>query len=168
MSSCESMIRLITQQPVSVWESLQQTGCFARNQAPNISLKKQPAFEWLQNQCLQQSKQFNEGGVFSPLWAWYWYQDEPANDQSIHYEGDEPSVLLEILVPRSEVVLTNYDAWCDYLAILEENYGAYRLTREDALKLDWQASILDLEDASYIQACFSSLTLEQVQAVHPV
>lgn len=111
-------MRLWTIQPVEVLEEINRLGYYICNpkKAMYISDKEvnfKSSYDWL---IIEMEKRIGKrpNGVSYPVWAWHtrdWQYKKPDLRQAGYDTPGTKCVCIELEVPDSEVVLSDYDVW---------------------------------------------------------
>lgn len=138
-------MRLWTIQSFDIYELMQKEGVYRCNPSKS-NLLDTNAYEWISNQMKARIGNPPKGVVF-PVWAWYRREGKNNLHYMLRHLGmrvDKKSVLWEIEVPSSEVLLTDFINW--HIALNNGiNYKANYITSEDE---EWEREV-DKEEAFY-------------------
>lgn len=179
---------LSTMQPIAVWEDLQRTGIYRADEAKMEMLPDfKRAYIWMVRE-MEARIGHRPDGVTWPVWAWYKHCNRIGRLDLRRQENweYEPMVCIEVDIPDSQVLLSDFDAWHCVLnngvcAETEAEFDALyevidEATPEEAQRMKeatWPR-VFDLTqptDVSWrgtidsIQATFWELRLEQVLSV---
>ena len=186
-------MRLWTKQPVEVWNILQETGEYICDisQSKFCNGKKiVAAYDWMVKQ-MEERVGPRPKGVIYPVWAWHTQEGKhQAPDLRKGYNWTySKSVWLEVEIPDSEVLLSEYNDWHNVLndgfndnSMNEAEWEAQhewfdslpREEREKAKLKSWER-IFDVtpfeapdgwrRNGRFVQATFWVLRLENVKKV---
>lgn len=102
---------LYTEQTLGFYEKLQRDGMIYCEVQSDFAKEVKDAYTWMSGQMKQRIGCPDKEGVL-PIWAWYQYSSKKRRRPTIDKENqDGPSVLLEIDIPDSEVLLSDYILW---------------------------------------------------------
>lgn len=165
-------MRLWTLQPYRVYELIQNEGVYRCdiNKSSFVEMEEfMNAYEWIINQMKKRIGNPPKG-VKYPVWAWYLYKGKnkrPSTRRS-GLKVTEKSVLLEIEIPASEVLLTDF---CNWHCLLNDCACYYATSDEDFEKEDeFYESLSEEEQRLYkIRSweqiiCTPEVSLNRVQA----
>jgi hypothetical protein len=113
MMESQDYFKLWTFQPAWIWEELQKKGSYSTIGFHRYDDEK-PAYNWLKEQMSIKIGAPPTPEVY-PIWAWYQFYDQkrkkpPINNIGSADRGTE-MYRLEILKPKNEVVLSDFDLW---------------------------------------------------------
>jgi len=176
-------MKLFSVQPKEVYEQIINTGIFVCDPTKSEYFEDKNfanAYEWLVEKMNE--KIGNPSNVKLPVWAWYKINGENKlpyfNDTLINYEDQ---YLLEIEIPDSQVVLTDYNLWHMPLnncyANIEEDDDKWEekekwyasLSSDDKEKIkrkSWNCAFDT--NGSYIQATFWELKKENIVQAYEI
>lgn len=173
----ENLITLWTIKKMSAWEDLQKTRILQRTSASPSNDYPEP-YAWMMEQMNLRIPGYT--GSF-PIWAWYspkpdlryWAWADPVGEQGVR---------IEFQVPKSDILLSNFDAWHavlgnHYLSLTKEEEDKHEDCTEAETRKSWKR-IFNLEliaSSLYwcpqgiqdIQAVVEKITLDQVVRVTP-
>lgn len=109
-------MKLWTVQPYCVYEVIQKEGVYKCDSSKSEFIQEwggfKEAYDWI---CKQMKKRIGNSpkGVEYPVWAWYLYEGKNKRPDMRHRDVrvNEKSVLLEVEIPDSEVLLTDEEFW---------------------------------------------------------
>ena len=179
---------LLTMQPIAVWEDLQRTAIYRADEAKMEMLPDfKRAYIWVVRQ-MEDRIGHRPDGVTWPVWAWYKHCNRTGRLALRRQENweYEPMVCIEVDIPDSQVLLSDFDRWHFVLnnwtcaeTEAEDTYFEEmiaRVSKEEGQRIKeatWPR-VFDLTtptDVSWrgpidsIQATFWELRLEQVLSV---
>jgi len=189
-------VRLWTVQPLEVWDLLRETGVYICDNSKRWGADDEEmtvAYNWLVEQMKEKIGE-PPVGVEMPVWAWHttFGKHKKPNMRNRMFRNDEhkEEVCIEIEIPDSEVVLSNYEAWgyvcmmnsyLPHVSTVEEWNNQHiwfdSLPEEQQLELrekSWQG-VFDLTPLpceceelrlEFTQATFWMLKLENVKKIH--
>lgn len=106
-------MRVWTMQPIEVWEQFERDGVFHCDE--NLSENGEDfkdSYAWMIEQMDKRME--HPDGVVLPMWAWYrydWKNKKPDLRQTgFGYKG-EKTVCIELEIPESELLLSDFNAW---------------------------------------------------------
>lgn len=184
-------MKLWTIQPLEVYNCIQNTGSYrcVPEFSPNVP-DFRDAYEWLVEKMKARIGAAPEG-ISYPVWAWHTYdrkRKKPDLRRASHEEKGSECFCMEIEIPETDVVLSDFDGWHFVLNHVYLNPDCFdgdtfdqdqrwldSLTaedRENAICSSWD-SIFDIRYCendwiswgSYIQATFWELKAEQIRNV---
>lgn len=150
-------LRLWTIQPVEVYEKILQTGYYKCDGRYTWKYFRE-AYRWLCKEMVQKVGKPPKG-IKYPVWAWYKY-DNKQKKPDLRHAGfatkGERCVCIEIEIPDSEVLLSDYDAWHFVL-----NNWYFNVDCEDELTWDkdsaWLKTLSAEEKERAIQASWQGI-----------
>lgn len=184
-------MKLWTVQSFYVYELMQKEGIYRCNPEKCNLLEYSGftnAYKWIYNQMKEKIGNPPENTVF-PVWAWYLYdgKNKRLDMRSSGLRVNEKSVLWEIEIPNTEVLLTDFDAWhivlydsliyqANYKSITDEEWEKEsqkeeeiynNLTEEEKecyKRKSWEQIICTPETSiPYVQATFWELKASQIK-----
>lgn len=106
---------LYTEQTLGFYEKLQRDGVIYCDVQSEFAEEVNDAYMWMAEQMKQRIGCPDKEGVL-PIWAWYQYSSRKRRRPTVHknYQNGS-SVLLEIDIPDSEVLLSDFTLWHNVL-----------------------------------------------------
>lgn len=189
-------MRLWTVQPYSVYELIQKEGIYRcdANLSDNLKYYYQfvNAYEWI---CKKMKERIGNPPAHTkyPVWAWYAVEGEHRRPdmRKCYLKVFEKSVLLELEIPDTEVLLTDHTMWhrvlnnsINYKAnymdsisseeweeLVEQENNYYNILTAEEKKVykekSWEKIICSPESSfpKYVQATFWELKESQIKKV---
>jgi len=185
-------MKLWTIQPQEVLDELEQKGVYRCDYAKSENQEEcfRVAYEWLA--AKMREKVVPPEGVSFPVWAWYkryGKHKKPDLRTSGLAERGRKMLCLEIEIPDTEVVLSDFDAWHFVLnrmylddstceAEWDANHAAYDalspIEQKKVLRESWER-IFDVSPfksdwktrGDFVQATFWELRKDQIRKIQP-
>lgn len=106
------LTKLWTVRPATDYAILQRQGIYTADDR-YIMPERMEAYQWMSRRLAEKTPA--PAGVCFPLWAWYHAhgsrQPKPDLRKRGHLEKGEKGVRIEFMVPKSDVLLSNFDGW---------------------------------------------------------
>ena len=179
---------LWTIQPESIYDQIQETGCYRCDISKSFMTDWKYHYDWLAGQMCQKIGAPPEGVVY-PVWAWYKCNGRRKPDlEEESKENRSPGdklVCMEIEIPENNVVLSDFDSWSIILlngfiseseeenTRLEAYYDMLNTEEKQTFKNKNWERVFDINPAQndwrvkgqYIQATFWELRKEDIKKV---
>lgn len=187
-------MKLWSIQPADIYTLIQETGTYRFDEKKAIeqfdlwAVTFRKSYDWLAAVMNEKIGSPPEGVAY-PVWAWHTYDGRRKHADLRQRQGDrgERMVCMELEVPDSEALLSDFDAW--HYVLNDFYYGDSHSDEEFDRECEWLDSlsserqreekekswqkIFDLErrddewdrNGFYIQACFWELKKEYIRKV---
>ena len=106
-------MKLWTIQPEVVYNLLQEKGVFICNSSKSTYPELREAYDWYNAKMEKKIPKPKNFHITDPIWAWHTinWSNSPNEPFFNDMKGSKASVLIEIEIDASEVLLTDYIAW---------------------------------------------------------
>lgn len=143
-------MRLWTIQPYHVYELMQRERIYRceskKSENLEIGTEFVNAYQWISDEMRKRIGNTPKG-VEYPVWAWYLYEGKNSRPDMRHSDVrvSQKSVLWEIEIPSSEVLLTDFDNWHFVL----NNWINYNANYKGSITAEEREEAVNKEDEFY-------------------